>query len=268
MSVFTASTLGWCVTDWRRVLVAGRTPSPGVGTFARVLCLLACLLSAELTSACGWWGDGEERGLANVQRIGADGRPMPGGDPMESPARMVELGDAFRTGVGAPRDLNLALHWYRLAAERGHAGGQYNLALAYELGLGVVRDQAQAAHWYLQAARQHDVHAQHHLGRMLIEGRGVDRDQVSGVAWLERAARQGHDEVFLSLAEAYGYGRGAALDPGVAYAWCWLAELRGNASANPLCEELAAQLDEPRLQEARELAAGLVGYRVGKDGWR
>ena len=242
--------------------------SPDVGTFGRVLCLLTCLLSAELALACGWWGDGEERGVSDVQLVDADGRPTRRGDPMESPARMVELGNAFRTGVGAPRDLNLALHWYRLAAERGHPGGQYNLALAYELGLGVVRDQAQAAHWYLQAARQHDVHAQHHLGRMLIDGRGVARDEVQGVAWLERAARQGHDEVFLMLAEAYARGQGAAMDPGFAYAWCWLAETRGNASAPPLCEELAAQLDELRLQQARDLAAGLVGYRLGKDGWQ
>lgn len=268
MSDRVACSRGWCVTLRTPRVACAPGWRPRIGRVWRCVTLIACLLQAGIAQACGWWGDAEERAVDNTQLVDANGQPKERGDPMQSPARMVELGNAFRTGTRAPRDLALALHWYRLAAERGHPGGQYNLALMHELGIGVVRDEARAADWYLLAARQDDVHAQHHLGRMLLDGRGVAQNQAEGLAWLERAARQGHDEVYLMVASAYALGLGTPADPGIAYAWCWLAELRGNAAATPRCAELASDLDEPHLVRARELATGLVGSRPDRNAKR
>lgn len=209
--------------------------------------------------ACGWWGDAEHQGGREVQVVDADGAPVTTEDPMQDPDLMVRYGDRFRTGRGAPRDLNLARHWYRLAAERGHPGGQYNLGLMYELGLGVRRDGAAALGWYRRAAEQGDVHAQHHLGRMLVDGRGAAADPVKGLAWLERAARQGHDEVFVLVADAYAAGRGVRLDAVQAHVWYALAAMRGDERARVRMEEVARRLDASALAvaqaEARALAA-------------
>jgi TPR repeat protein len=57
----------------------------------------------------------------------------------------------------------LALDWFRKAAEQGHAGAQDNLGLRYEHGQGVEQDHGIAAHWYRKAAEQGFAGAQYHL---------------------------------------------------------------------------------------------------------
>ena len=52
------------------------------------------------------------------------------------------------------QDLQLAVYWYRKAAEGGSDRIQYKLALFYEKGRGVPKDMAQAIYWYRKAAEQ------------------------------------------------------------------------------------------------------------------
>jgi TPR repeat protein len=47
-----------------------------------------------------------------------------------------------------------AVRLYRLAADQGHAGGQYNLGDMYEHAKGVAKDMAEAARLYRLAADQ------------------------------------------------------------------------------------------------------------------
>ena len=51
-----------------------------------------------------------------------------------------------------PQDYVHAFNWYRLAAEQGLAGAQYNLGLMYETGKGVVQDEVQAYLWFTRTA--------------------------------------------------------------------------------------------------------------------
>ncbi|MGI0035084.1 MAG: tetratricopeptide repeat protein [Nitrososphaera sp.] len=53
--------------------------------------------------------------------------------------------------------------YFRQAAERGHAGAQYNLAMMYDTGRGIARDYAEAFKWYRKAARQGHAGAQEAL---------------------------------------------------------------------------------------------------------
>jgi TPR repeat protein len=48
------------------------------------------------------------------------------------------------------------VHWYRLAAEQGHALAQYNLGTMVGSGRGVERDAVQAYLWMLLAANAGD----------------------------------------------------------------------------------------------------------------
>jgi TPR repeat protein len=220
------------------------------------------VLAPGVGFACGWWGDGESDGTDGVVTVAADGSETRAGvDPMRDPVTMVRLGNGFRTGNGPPRDFNLALHWYRLAAERGHPGGQYNLARMYEHGLGVRRDDAEAARWYLRAAEQDEVHSQHHLAEMYREGRGVPRDARRSLAWFEAAAGQGHYEVFPDLAAAYQQGQGTAVDLRRAYLWWWLAAAEGDAAAAERLAELRGRL------EVDAVAGAEAEGRALRSGW-
>lgn len=54
----------------------------------------------------------------------------------------------YSTGTNLPTNHELAVYWYRLAAQQGDAGAQNNLGVCYMLGYGVPRDQRKAVHWF------------------------------------------------------------------------------------------------------------------------
>jgi len=66
-----------------------------------------------------------------------------------------DLGALYATGDWTgPRDLAMAVDWYRRAAERGHADAQYNLGFMYLLGERVASDSQQGLHWLYKSADQ------------------------------------------------------------------------------------------------------------------
>jgi hypothetical protein len=83
-----------------------------------------------------------------------------------------------------PRRYREAVKWYRLAAEQGDAGSQYQLGYMYLRRMGVRFDPAAAARWFLRAAEQGHWRAQIELSRMYDEGWGVPRDRPKAYMWL------------------------------------------------------------------------------------
>jgi localization factor PodJL len=72
---------------------------------------------------------------------------------------MHNLGIAYISGVGGPKNSTTAAQWFRRAADLGLVDSQYNLAALYEQGLGVSQNPAEAYKWYLIAARTGDADA-------------------------------------------------------------------------------------------------------------
>ena len=58
------------------------------------------------------------------------------------------------TGDGTPKNLGLAIHWYRMAAERGYAHAQKNLAGMYATGEGMKQDVIEAMKWLTLSSEQ------------------------------------------------------------------------------------------------------------------
>ena len=87
----------------------------------------------------------------------------------------------------------------RKAAERGHAGGQFNLGLMYGRREGVPKDHRQAAKWYRKAAEQGHADAQCELGLMYKTGKGVPENYKEAVKWLRLAAEQGEPRAQYTL---------------------------------------------------------------------
>jgi TPR repeat protein len=95
-------------------------------------------------------------------------------------------------GEGVLQDYEEAVKWYRLAAEQGDAGAQYQLALSYDKGHGVPQDYKEAVKWYRLAAKQELAVAQHNLGVSYAKGEGVIQNDVFGYMWLNIAATAGY----------------------------------------------------------------------------
>ncbi len=65
---------------------------------------------------------------------------------------------------------SLAAKLYEAAAESGFAQAQMNLALMYQQGRGVPKDLKQALHFYKAAADQGHADALHRTGKLLEQG--------------------------------------------------------------------------------------------------
>ena len=66
-------------------------------------------------------------------------------------------------GRGVARNEVTAMHWFRLAADQGHAPSQTYIGYLYEHGRGVPRNRAEAIRWYRRAAMQGDATALQNL---------------------------------------------------------------------------------------------------------
>jgi V8-like Glu-specific endopeptidase len=98
----------------------------------------------------------------------------------------------YNYGRGVKKDYAAAVHWYRKAAEQGHARAQNSLGIMYAIGRGVPRDTAQAARWYGKSADQGLGQAQYNLGRMFADGHGVPRDNIQAFMWFNIALDHDH----------------------------------------------------------------------------
>ena len=133
---------------------------------------------------------------------------------------------------GMPQDDTQAAHWYRLAADQGHAEAQFNLGWMHDQGLGVTQDYTQAVEWYRKAAEQGHVEAQANLGARYSMGRmGLPQDDEQAAHWLRKAAEQGHAEAQYTLGRMYANGEGVPQDYAQAAHWFRKAADQGNTWA-------------------------------------
>lgn len=98
----------------------------------------------------------------------------------------TNLGEIFERGVGGPPQLDLALQWYRMAADKGYARAQVNLGSLYERGVGVPRDAAQAMTWYRKASGLADLSFSAASDGAVMR----ERDDLSRQLQAERKRRQ------------------------------------------------------------------------------
>ena len=89
------------------------------------------------------------------------------------------------------------MKWFRLAADQGNAGAQFNLGRMYRNGQGVKKDDVEAAKWWQLAAEQDFTMAQLNLGTLYATGQGVPQDNVRAYFWFILAAARG-DQVAIN----------------------------------------------------------------------
>jgi TPR repeat protein len=94
-----------------------------------------------------------------------------------------------------------AARLYRILAEQGDAGAQYNLGVMYDYG-DVPQDDVEAVKWYRRAAKQGDAGAQVMLGAVYADGLGVSQDDVLAHMWFNLVVRTKRKIPFPRIANA------------------------------------------------------------------
>ena len=170
--------------------------------------------------------------------------------------------DPVQSGVSRG-DFDIAVRFFRQAADKGDAVAQFNLGRLYSQGRGAPPDPAQAAIWYRKAAEQGHAEAQARLGEALFKGEGVARDKAEAIKWYRAAAAQGNLTAAIDLAALYPPLRpsgGAATASNQ-----WLAQIMDDAFGVGRWRETSgyrtiAAEDKLRAQGALTVPAGVVSH--------
>ena len=125
----------------------------------------------------------------------------------------LRMGLAFEFGQGVAKNLDRAMHWYHLAADRGDPIAQTDLGYLYETGGSGPKDPAEAAKWYLRAAVSGLTRAKFNLGVLFLTGAGVQKSDEEAAHWIGEAADDGCPSALLAMSYLYANGQGVSLDP-------------------------------------------------------
>ncbi len=98
------------------------------------------------------------------------------------------LGLRYEEGVGVPKDLSMAFHWYSKSAENGCANAANNLALMYSNGKGVDRNLKKAEQYFIFSSTRKDPNAMENLAYLYLEL----GDPEKARNWYERAINNGN----------------------------------------------------------------------------
>lgn len=130
------------------------------------------------------------------------------------------LAVCLENGEGCREDSVEAVEWYRKAAEQGHPEAQNNLGYCLEHGVGCDENKAEAFKWYKKSAEQNIADAQNMTGRFLEEGwGGIEKSEEEAVEWYRRAANNNHKAAQYNLANCLFVGRGCDEDKEEAVEW-------------------------------------------------
>ena len=193
---------------------------------------------------------------------------------MEELLRTAAAGDpqaqyelAQFAGVDALFDFAQARHWWKLAADQGHADAQLHLGLMYDTSDGVPRNEATAVEWYRRAADQGNPDAQVNLGLMYLNGTGVAKIEMAALHCFRMAAEQGHPKGQFNLGALLYNGVAGEPDLAEVYRWWTLAALQGHPSAQKNLETVAGKLSREQLAAAQAAVAEEI-RRTQADGRR
>jgi len=185
---------------------------------------------------------------------------------------MTVLGSLYATGNSVPKDIDKAIDYWRMGADKGCGYAQMRLALAYENGLGVTIDKVSAAKWYERAAVQGVRKAQYKLAKILLSGDGVPKNLDHAMAWLIKSASYGYALSQFDLGCEYHHGVNIEKDDVLAVLWWKRAAERGYFKAQTMLgisleEGIGVAIDERQAvdwyRKAAEQGGAMAQHRLG-----
>lgn len=135
------------------------------------------------------------------------------------PEDQFKLAQCYVRGDGFEKNEQLALEWYRKAADQGHTLSQCMLGALYQYSNVIARDIKEAVAWYSKAAEGGLTLAKVRLADIYTEGKGVEQDYAKAFDLYKVAASEGDNKGAASVGHCYFYGRGVEKDLSQAIQW-------------------------------------------------
>lgn len=102
-----------------------------------------------------------------------------------NPVAAYKLGEIYEGGKGLAPNPMQAFYWYMRAAAKGDKHGQLKVGWCYQKGIAVAPSPEIAAIWYRLAADNDNIWGYHMLGFMLADGEGVPKDAALARRYFE-----------------------------------------------------------------------------------
>jgi TPR repeat protein len=113
------------------------------------------------------------------------------------------LGQLLMQNCTGLQDKAAAVDWLTKAAAAGDVPAKVQLGYAYRNGVGVAQDDNKAFSLYTEAAAQSNQIAEMDLGYMYMSGRGTPQDRYQGLQWTVKAGEQGNAVALGNIALEY-----------------------------------------------------------------
>lgn len=111
-----------------------------------------------------------------------------------------DLGNAYSSGKGTPRDREAAFHWFMRSAEAGVPHAMVSVGWYYMCGLGVAINYEKARLWNRRGVDRDHPEGANNLGWLYEHGLGGPRDIEGAQKWYGIAASLGSEEAAERLA--------------------------------------------------------------------
>ncbi len=185
------------------------------------------------------------------------------------PVAQLNLGVMYRRGHGVEQDEDKGLWLYKLSAEQGFAGGQFNLGAVLLNSATTMVERSAAVGSFMQAAEQGhqpsvqvldemfeagleaaqtgkyqlalrtltplaengSARAQMNLGLIYLKGDGVKKDPKVAFSWYLKAAEQGIMEGQFRVGQMYQDGEGVEQNPVEALKWFLSSAKQGDTNS-------------------------------------
>lgn len=162
-----------------------------------------------------------------------------------------KLANKYFEGIDVHKNYEIAVYWYRQAAEQGHKTAIRRLFDCYYNGHGISYDfvdgrsksMEEAEYWARKAAELGYDIAQFYLAKTLGLGEDKDKEKES-IIWCRKAAEQGNAEAQSFLGHKYEYGYGVVQDFQEAVKWYRKAAAQGDEKAKSRLADLNSQLSK------------------------
>ncbi len=144
------------------------------------------------------------------------------------PIAQVQMGNFYRDGCVLPRNIELAASWYQRAVDRGDITGMLALAELYRGWHGGKENISKALALYRRAAALGSSDAEYQSGLLLMKA-GQKQTVNEGIEKLLALAEDGHPEALAAIGDAYYEGRLGPRNMGKAYDYWFRAAKMGSA---------------------------------------
>lgn len=137
------------------------------------------------------------------------------------------IGYFYYEGKYVPKNKEMAIYWWKQAAEQGYPSSQYNLGVVCLEGKSKFYSNKQAIYWFKKSAEQGFADAQFHLASKYE----VTKDYKKAFYWYKKAANQGIADAYNQIGILYWLGNGATQNSNKALDYFKMGSEKGSENA-------------------------------------